>query len=89
MFLHGDQHDLTLILTIHRTGDNFTAACHFRVPNVRWGLKDPSLLFLTVSNEVMVEVNAVVHVTWAPGGRRQASYRGLLAFADTSCWRRS
>jgi polyisoprenoid-binding protein YceI len=25
MFLHGDQHDLTLMLTIHRTGDNFTA----------------------------------------------------------------
>jgi polyisoprenoid-binding protein YceI len=67
MLLHGDQHDLTLVFTIHRTGDDFTAAAHFTIPYVSWGLKDPSLLFLTVSDQVIVNVNAMGHVTWTPG----------------------
>jgi polyisoprenoid-binding protein YceI len=66
MSLHGDQHDMTLTLAIHRSADDFTAATHFTVPYVRWGLKNPSVLFLTASDEVIVEVDAAGHVTWAP-----------------------
>jgi polyisoprenoid-binding protein YceI len=64
MFLHGEKHVLTLMLTIHRSGDNFTATGEFTVPYVKWGLKDPSLLFLTVSDEVIVDLNTAGHVTW-------------------------
>jgi hypothetical protein len=66
MSLHGDQHDMTLTLAIHRNGDDFTAATHFTVPYARWGLKNPSVLFLTVSDEVIIDVDAAGHVTWAP-----------------------
>lgn len=64
LFLHGDRHDLTLDVAIHRNGDDFTTAAHLTIPYARWGLKNPSLLFLTVSDEVAIDVSTVGHVTW-------------------------
>jgi polyisoprenoid-binding protein YceI len=64
LFLHGDRHDLTVEVAIHRTGDDFTAASRLTIPYVRWGLKNPSLLFLTVSDEVTVDVTTAGRVTW-------------------------
>jgi len=64
LFLHGDRHDVTLGVAIHRNGDDFIAVTHLTIPYVRWGLKDPSLLFLTVSDEVTIDVSTVGHVTW-------------------------
>jgi polyisoprenoid-binding protein YceI len=66
MFLHGGQHDMTVELAIHRGGDQFTAAAHLSIPYVLWGLKDPSLLFLRVSDEVAIDVMTAGHVTWTP-----------------------
>jgi polyisoprenoid-binding protein YceI len=64
-FLHGDQHDLMMDVRIHRTGDNFMASTHFIVPYVMWGLENPSVLVLKVSDKVKIDVNAAGHVSWA------------------------
>ena len=36
-------------------GERVTATCRFSVPYVEWGLKDPSVLFLTVGKEVEID----------------------------------
>jgi len=66
MLLHGDRHDMTLDVAIHRSGNDFTATTHFTVPYARWGLKNPSLLFLKVSDEVAIDARTTGRVTWAP-----------------------
>jgi polyisoprenoid-binding protein YceI len=64
MVLHGHAHRLTLEAEIKRNGDAFTAATHFVIPYVRWGLKNPGWLFLTVSDEVAIDATTAGRVTW-------------------------
>jgi polyisoprenoid-binding protein YceI len=64
--LHGDQHDMTMEVAIHRNGDNFSATTHLLIPYVRWGLENPSVLILKVSDTVQIDISAAGHVTWAP-----------------------
>jgi polyisoprenoid-binding protein YceI len=64
--LHGDQHDMTMEVAIHRTADTFVATTHLVIPYVRWGLENPSVLVLKVSDTVKIDVSAAGHVTWAP-----------------------
>ncbi len=57
--LHGSQHDVTLALPVQVTGDQLSATTHFDVPYEAWGLKNPSTLFLRVSNTVQIDITAV------------------------------
>ena len=57
--LHGSQHDLTLTLPVQVSGDQLSATTHFDVPYEAWGLKNPSTLFLRVSNTVQIDITAV------------------------------
>jgi polyisoprenoid-binding protein YceI len=66
VFLQGGRHELTIEVAIDRTGNDFTAATHFAIPYVKWGLQDPSVLFLKVSDEVDLDVSTEGHVTWVP-----------------------
>ncbi len=66
LLLHGDRHDLTMDVAIKPNGKGFAATTHFVVPYVRWGLKNPSLLFLTVSDEVAIDATTEGRVTWVP-----------------------
>ena len=66
MSLHGDPHQMIMAVAVHRSKDDFTAAAHFTIPYVQWGLKNPSVLFLTVADEVVVDVSTAGHVTWTP-----------------------
>jgi hypothetical protein len=45
-------------------GERVAATCRFSVPYVEWGLKDPSMLFLTVAKEVEIEVTVAGDLTW-------------------------
>jgi polyisoprenoid-binding protein YceI len=62
--LHGMDHSMTSTIEGRLDGKRVTAMCRFSVPYVEWGLKDPSVLFLTVGKEVEVEVTAVGDLTW-------------------------
>lgn len=59
MTLHGEQHPMTLVVPVQVNGDAASALVHFDVPYVKWGLKNPSTLFLRVSQDVQIDVHAV------------------------------
>ena len=44
--LHGTSHELTIPMQVHIDGANRTVKTHFAVPDVQWGLKDPSVFIL-------------------------------------------
>jgi len=54
--LHGGKHDVALTAQGQLVGDNLTATAHFSVPYVEWGMKDPSVLFLTVAKKVDIDI---------------------------------
>lgn len=62
LLIHGAEHRITLPMQIQLSRDDITAAGTFIVPYVRWGMKNPSLLFLKVSKDVKIDVTAVGHV---------------------------
>lgn len=63
MTLHGGAHPMTLVVPVEVSGDNATALVHFDVPYEQWGLKNPSTLFLRVSNTVQIDVHAAGTLT--------------------------
>ena len=64
LYLRGNPHKESLAMAVHRSGDVFTASTHLIVPYVSWGLKNPSLLFLTVADEVTIDVNTQGRLSW-------------------------
>ncbi len=62
--LHGADHPITLAAEGRLEGERVTATCRFTVPYVEWGLKDPSVLFLTVEKQVDIQVKVAGEVTW-------------------------
>jgi polyisoprenoid-binding protein YceI len=62
MMLRG-RHPFTITATVERRGDDAAIRCHFAIPYVAWGLKDPSILFFKVEPNVSVEVTAIAHIS--------------------------
>ena len=54
--LRGASHNLTLPMHIHIEGSNLTATGSFTIPYVKWGLKDPIILFLKVAKVVDIDL---------------------------------
>ena len=61
--LHGAEHELMLATTVRIGGDKLTASTHFVIPYVEWGLKDPSTLFLRVSDKVDIDIKVAGRLT--------------------------
>jgi polyisoprenoid-binding protein YceI len=61
--IHGGSHELVLQTTVHREGDRLTAAARFVVPYVAWGMKNPSTLFLRVSDKVDIDLEVAGRIT--------------------------
>ena len=61
--LHGQSHDMTLPVQAVRTRDELTATTHFVIPYVEWGLKNPSTIFLHVSEEVQINARTAGRIT--------------------------
>lgn len=57
--IHGATHPLTLTLTTGVRGSTVDAQTKFDVPYEQWGMKNPSTLFLKVSNTVQIGIEAV------------------------------
>jgi polyisoprenoid-binding protein YceI len=62
--IHGADHELTVPAQIETSPDRWVATFHFSIPYAKWGMKNPSTLFLRVSETVDIDVNAVG--TFAP-----------------------
>jgi len=61
--IHGADHELTVPAEIAVSPDHWTATLHFAVPYANWGMKNPSTLFLRVSESVEVDLTTAGTVT--------------------------
>jgi polyisoprenoid-binding protein YceI len=56
--IHGADHPLKLEIKVQVDGHHAVATTQFSVPDVAWGMKDPSSTLLGVGKEVAVDVVA-------------------------------
>lgn len=61
--LDGSQHEMAADVSLATAGGQATVTTHFTVPYQAWGLKNPSTVFLRVSEKVNVEMHAVGNLT--------------------------
>jgi len=54
--IHGAAHELTLQAHIETKGDQLTATLRPELPYTKWGIRNPSTLFLRVSDKVQLEI---------------------------------
>ena len=57
--IHGADHEITLPVEVDAANGFYTATLHFAVPYVQWGMKNPSTLFLRVSDKVNITIKTV------------------------------
>jgi polyisoprenoid-binding protein YceI len=69
--IHGSDHELTVPAEVEISPNHWAATLHFAVPYVRWGMKNPSNLFLKVSEAVDIDLTASGVVT--SGAKAQIS----------------
>ncbi len=56
--IHGSDHELRVPAELNISSDHWTATLHFAVPYASWGMKNPSTLFLRVSESVDIDLSA-------------------------------
>lgn len=56
--IHGADHELTVPAQIEVSSDHWNATLHFPVPYAKWGMKNPSTLFLKVGESVDIDLTA-------------------------------
>lgn len=56
--IHGGDHEFTWLAHVETTGGQWTATLHGESPYTQWGMKNPSTLFLRVSDKVELEIRA-------------------------------
>lgn len=61
--IHGANHELIVPAEVEISPDRWSATLHFAVPYVKWGLKNPSNLFLKVSESVDIDLTTAGTVT--------------------------
>ena len=60
--IHGVDHEMTVPAEVELSADHWTATVHFTVPYEKWGMKNPSTLFLRVNNFVDIDLTAAGNV---------------------------
>lgn len=56
--IHGADREITVPALVEANGEQWTATVHFTVPYQKWGMKNPSNLFLRVSDTVEIDLVA-------------------------------
>ena len=56
--IHGTDHEITVPAEVEMSSDHWTATVHFTVPYAKWGMKNPSTLFLRVNDSVEIDLVA-------------------------------
>jgi polyisoprenoid-binding protein YceI len=56
--IHGVDHEITVPAAVEMSADHWTATVHFTVPYAKWGMKNPSTLFLKVNDSVEIDLMA-------------------------------
>jgi polyisoprenoid-binding protein YceI len=69
--IHGTDREISVPAQLERDGDHWTANVHFTVPYAKWGMKNPSTLFLRVSDSVEIDMSAAGSVTTSTAASTQ------------------
>ena len=69
--IHGTDREITVPAQVERDGDHWAANVHFTVPYAKWGMKNPSTLFLKVSDTVEIDMSAAGSVTTSTAASTQ------------------
>jgi polyisoprenoid-binding protein YceI len=56
--IHGVDREITVPAEVEMSADHWTATVHFTVPYEKWGMKNPSNLFLRVNDSVEIDLSA-------------------------------
>ncbi len=64
--LHGAEREILVPIRIHASAGRATATARLEIPYAQWGLKNPSTLFLHVSDRVAIEMQATVNLPGRP-----------------------
>lgn len=56
--IHGAEHEVIFPVQVSLSGNAWTARAAFQIPYVKWGMKNPSVLFLRVADTVQVQFHA-------------------------------
>jgi len=56
--IHGVEHEIIVPADVEMSGDHWTATVHFTVPYAKWGMKNPSTLFLRVNDSAEIDLVA-------------------------------
>lgn len=56
--IHGTDREITVPAQVDTAADHWTAIVHFTIPYEKWGMKNPSTLFLKVSDSVQIDLTA-------------------------------
>lgn len=68
--IHGEEHPMTLAVDTQSKGGAIDAATKFDVPYIAWGMKNPSVAFLKVSNKVEIAIQAHAHLVQLAAAKR-------------------
>jgi polyisoprenoid-binding protein YceI len=60
--IHGVEREITVPAEVEMSTDHWTATVHFTVPYEKWGMKNPSNLFLRVNDSVEIDLTAAGNV---------------------------
>lgn len=69
--IHGAGHELTLPVEVEAADGRYTATLTFAVPYVKWGMKNPSTLFLRASDTVNITIHTAARVASNPSASQQ------------------
>lgn len=61
--IHGVDREISVPAQVEINADHWTATVHFTIPYQKWGLKNPSTLFLRVSDTVEIDLITAGSVT--------------------------
>jgi len=56
--IHGVDREITVPADVEMSAGHWTATVHFTIPYEKWGMKNPSTLFLRVSDSVEIDLTA-------------------------------
>jgi polyisoprenoid-binding protein YceI len=60
--IHGVDHEIIVPAEVDMSPDHWTATVHFTIPYEKWGMKNPSTLFLRVNDSVEIDLFAAGNV---------------------------
>jgi polyisoprenoid-binding protein YceI len=61
--IHGTEREISVPAQVEMDGDHWTANVHFTIPYAKWGMKNPSTLFLRVSDTVTIDLQTGGSIT--------------------------